>query len=163
MRPTVTAEDAYAVCEQIAATHAQATARNAYGDGYRAASERIAHEVRSKRIGRIGREKLDRDLRDAEVEARTFARVIETATQVVESFGMETVAADAVRAVVGAFFLEEDLPPILRKRERGSGVCLSERPGAASPSAPTTERVWAQASGSRRSRSSLVPPRRRDG
>ena len=96
MRPTITAEDAYATCEGIAEARAHATAKSPYGDGYRAAAEHIAAEIRGNRVGREASE-LERDLRDAELEARTFARVIERAAQVVESSGPQSAAADAIR------------------------------------------------------------------
>ena len=123
----VTAEEAYAVCEGIAGERAGASVRTAYGDGYRAAAEHIVTAIRARRTG-SGSSDLERDLRDAEVEARTFARVIEAAVAVVEETGRQTDAADAVRMLVGGMFSEEDLPPILRKRERASSPRISEHP-----------------------------------
>ncbi len=126
MRPTVTAEDVYAVCENIAEGCALATARNAYGDGYRAAAERIAAEIRARRTGREPFV-LERELHDAEVEARTFARVVDAAVRIVEEAGPQTAAADAIRSLVASFFSEEDLPPALRMRDRASGTKLSDQ------------------------------------
>jgi len=130
MAPVITPEEAYAVCEDIADSRAGATARNAYGDGYRAAAEHIAAAIRARRSGGCVASGLERDLHDAEIEARTFARVIDAAVAAVESAGTQTDAADAVRALVSGLFTDDDLPPILRKRERSSGTHLSDPPRA---------------------------------
>jgi hypothetical protein len=124
MMPVRTPEEAYAVCESIAEGRTRATARNAYGDGYRAAAEHIASEIRANRLGGPSLS-VDRDLHEAEVEARTMARVLQAAVRVVERSGTQTEAADAVRALVGAFFAPEDVPPLLRPRERASGTRLA--------------------------------------
>ncbi|MDF2695916.1 MAG: hypothetical protein K0S65_4299 [Labilithrix sp.] len=58
--------------------------------------------------------KLERELRDAETEARTFARVIDAAVCVVMDAREQSDAVEAVRALVGTFFAADDLPPILR-------------------------------------------------
>lgn len=125
MTPAKTPEEAYAVCEAIAESRAQATARNPYGDGYRAAAEHIASEIRANRLGGPS-PALERELYEAEVEARTMARVLHAAVEVVERSGPQTDAADAVRALVASFFVADDLPPLLRPRERASGTRLRE-------------------------------------
>jgi hypothetical protein len=119
MKPIITADDAFEVCEGLAEASACATAPTAYGDGYRAAAQQIAAAIRAKRGGRAP-SKLEQDLRDAEIEARTFARVIEAAVRVVTDAGEHTAGAEAVRALVGAFFSGEDLPPVLRATPRAS-------------------------------------------
>jgi hypothetical protein len=149
MKSVTTADAAFAVCEEIAKSRARATAPTPYGDGYRAAAEHIAAAVRAERHGEPPTA-LEQDLRDAESEARTFARVINAAVCVVEGTGEETEAAEAVRALVHTFFSDADLPPQLRHRERSSSTRLSERPGAR-----TAPRARAQAGGVRRS---SLPP-----
>jgi hypothetical protein len=151
MRSIITAEDAYAVCEGLAEARTLATARTAYGDGYRAAAEHIAAAIRAQRSHRAPSE-LERDLRDAEVEARTFARVIDAAVCVVERVGEQTDAAAAVRALVRTFFTEDDLPPALRAPERTSSTRLSERPRTATGSGSTAPRFAAGRDGARSSR-----------
>ncbi len=131
MNPAKTAEEAYAVCEAIAGARTLATGRSAYGDGYRAAAEHIAAEIRANRVGTEARA-LERDLRDAEVEARTMARVLETANDLVERSGARSDVADAIRTFIGVFFAQHDLPPVLRACERASATQLVG--GASRPS-----------------------------
>jgi hypothetical protein len=140
MTPARTPEEAYAACEAIAENRTLATARSAYGDGYRAAAEHIAAEIRANRAG-CDAVDLERDLREAEVEARTMARVLEVAVRVVEGAGAQTQAADAVRTLVSAFFAADDLPPALRPRERPSGMRLLDDGWSA---APRARRAWAR-------------------
>jgi hypothetical protein len=132
MIPAKTPEEAYAVCEAIAENRTRATARNAYGDGYRAAAEHIMAEIRANRVGRPSSAELDRELREVELEARVMVRVIDAAVHVVERSGIRSDAADAIRLLVSSFFDSDDLPPVLRSRERTSGMQLVGRDGPAS-------------------------------
>ena len=107
--------DPFAVCEAIAEDRAQATANNVYAEGYRCAARDIAEAIRAKRQGR-GPTQLERDLRDVEIEARTLARVVAAAEDVMDRSGPHTSPAEAVRRVLLAFYAEDDLPPKLRRR-----------------------------------------------
>ncbi|HEY8073296.1 MAG TPA: hypothetical protein VIF62_04290 [Labilithrix sp.] len=73
-----------------------------------------------REIARLGagraRTSLERDVRDAEVEAQTLARVVAVAERIVAELGLDDAAGDGVRAVVAEFFDDDDLPSSLRVR-----------------------------------------------
>jgi hypothetical protein len=106
---------AYAECEAIARERLHATSSGAYTDGYRRAAKEISEAIRRKYDGRALTE-LERDLRDVEIEARTLARVVAVAVDIVAHVGPDSSGAKAVRSLLGAFFLDRDLPPCLRSR-----------------------------------------------
>jgi hypothetical protein len=123
-------DHAFATCEAIAEDRALATSSGAFADGYRAAAADIARAIRAKADGRE-RTPLARDLRDAEVEARTLARVVAAAANVVRERRGDERAADAVREVLQCFFERLDLPADLRVREPRESTTRLSLPGVA--------------------------------
>lgn len=113
MRASTVAE-AYGVCATLAEERARTARVGDFADGYRCAAEHIATAIRQERDGQ-GRTQLERDLRDAEVEARTLARVVDVASDVVEDNKDDSRAVDAIRQVLTSFFDDEDLPVNLRR------------------------------------------------
>jgi hypothetical protein len=75
--------------------------------------------------------RLERDIQDAEIEARTLARVVLVADRLVAGLEVDDPAADGVRALVAEFYSSEDLPVRLRapaaqqSRTRLAGGTLS--------------------------------------
>jgi hypothetical protein len=126
------ASEAFVACEAIAADRALASKPGDFADGYRAAANDIVAAIRAKREGRPPTP-LERDLREAEIEARTLARVVAVASNVVAGVSENACAADAVRDVLAHFFHRVDLPPELRPRTaEESGPRLNRaRKGAA--------------------------------
>jgi hypothetical protein len=114
------------VCEAIALDRAEPSKAGAYADGYRCAAKDIAEAIRRQRIGDPPTG-LDRDIRDAEVEARTLARVVAAAVRVVADVGRDSTAADAVRRTIAEFFAHDELPDGLRPRPLESTTSLITR------------------------------------
>jgi hypothetical protein len=114
MRPS-SASDPFAICEAIAADRALATNVGDYADGYRAAANDIARAIRAKRFGRQPT-RLERDLRDVEMEARTLARIVAAAADVVTDMCDDASGAEAIRELLAEFFPPAEMPPELRPR-----------------------------------------------
>jgi hypothetical protein len=90
---------AYSACERIAQDASEATGTTAYADGYRAAGERIAREVRALRGG-LAPTTLERDLREAELEARILLKFVEVARQTAENLAPGSEGSAAIRHVI---------------------------------------------------------------
>ena len=111
------ADEAFAWCESIARERMHATRPGEYANGYRAAGREIAEAIRSRGRGEL-MNAIQRDLRDAEVEARTLARVVLTAAELVADVGAGSEAAEGIQRLLGAFFSAGELPPELRRKTR---------------------------------------------
>jgi hypothetical protein len=109
----MTAADAFATCEALAADHTHASAAGPYAEGYRAAAENIVNAIRAKRTGRP-RSTLQLELRDAAIEARTLAGVVKAAETVLTDLGGDISGADAMGHLLRMFFASHELPPKLR-------------------------------------------------
>jgi hypothetical protein len=89
---------AFKTCEAIAKDQTLATGTTAYADGYRAAASRIAARIRTRRLG-LEPSALERDLRDAEMEARALARFTEVVRRRIALLG-DSDGAIALRALL---------------------------------------------------------------
>jgi hypothetical protein len=110
------AAHAFALCAALVEEHTQATGAGAYADGFRAAATRIVRQIALLRAGQPST-RLERDLRDAEVEARTLARVVLAAERVSASMrasGGSLEGAAALGALLEVFFAPDELPASLR-------------------------------------------------
>ena len=103
---------AFATCAELAEEHTHASGSGPYADGFRAAAHQIAHQISTLRSGHPPTP-LERDLRDAEVEARTLARVVLAAERLVDELD-DPEAARALGALLGGFFAPHELPEKLR-------------------------------------------------
>lgn len=125
---------AFVACEAIATDRALSTDTGDFADGYRAAANDIAVAIRAKRYG-LQPTPLERDLRDAEMEARTLARIVAVAAEVVTEAEtcQEMTGPEAVREVLAYFFDPIDLPPVLRPRtvEESTTQLISARKSVA--------------------------------
>jgi hypothetical protein len=122
---------AFAVCEAIAEERARATSCGDFADGYRCAAREIATAIRARCEARVPTP-LERELRDAEVEARTLAHVVTVASGVITDLGANTHAAEGIRRVLKAFFAENDLPAVIRGERQAEHADHAED-GAQSP------------------------------
>jgi hypothetical protein len=111
----IDAARAFAICERLAQDRGLATGATDFADGYRRAAEDIARAIRAACDG-CPPTPLERDLRDAEIEARTLARVAAVAAAVVADLAPDARVAEGVRKLLGAFFAASDLPQSLRPR-----------------------------------------------
>jgi hypothetical protein len=89
---------AFMTCEAIAKDQTKATGTTAYADGYRAAASRIAAGIRTRRLG-LEPTQLERDLREAEMEARALARFTEVVRRRIGMLG-DTEGGTALRALL---------------------------------------------------------------
>jgi hypothetical protein len=118
---------AYAECDHIAEDCVCASGSGAYADGYRAAGETMRHEIARLQAGRP-RTPLERDLRDAEVEGQTLARVLRVAERFVEQLPEGDPAEQAVRAFCAEFFDGIELSSLRTRADPGSAVRLTSAP-----------------------------------
>jgi hypothetical protein len=106
-------DDALAACEEMALDRARATGTGPYAEGYRHAALEIASRIRRKAES-FPPTKLERDLRDTEIEARVLARVLSGAAAVATEIEPDAHPAEALRALLLLFYRVNDLPPALR-------------------------------------------------
>jgi hypothetical protein len=106
-------DDALAACEHVAMDRALVTGRGPYAEGYRRAALDIASCIRRKVVN-LPPTKLERHLRDAEIEARVLARVLRGAALIAAESEPGAHPIEALRALLLHFYKLEDLPPVLR-------------------------------------------------
>jgi hypothetical protein len=97
----------------MAMDRADATGTGAYADGYRRAALDIATSIRRKASNRSP-SKLERDVREAELEARVLAGVARAASTIATESDPDAHPIEALRALLLLFYKLEELPPILR-------------------------------------------------
>jgi hypothetical protein len=115
--------EAFATCAELADEQTHASGSGPYADGFRAAAHHIAQQISRLRSGHPPTP-LERDLRDAEVEARALARVVIAAERLVDDLDSPE-AADALNALLSSFFAEDELPEKLRTRTSSRSIPVS--------------------------------------
>jgi hypothetical protein len=106
---------AFAMCAALAEEHTHATGTGRYADGFRAAAKQIAQHIARLRDG-LPPSRLERDLRDAEVVARTLARVVSAAERICDELDEGSEGAKSLRALLAVFYAHDELPSKLRER-----------------------------------------------
>jgi hypothetical protein len=130
----LTASQAFTLCDRVATECAEASGQGDYASGYRAAGDWMKREILRLAEGRP-RSFVEREIRDVEIEARTLARVVHVAEQLIVSRRGDDPASDGVRALVATLCDDANLPVPLRTRavrgERESSTRLRNDPASA--------------------------------